>query len=248
MCNWLQFLRKCFPPEKKNDIFDRSLFKDNRISTSKHIVFLTPGFPATDADSWCLPYLQKNALELAARDGVQLTIISLQYPFQVGTYRWNGIEIYSCGGNNRPMPKRLVSWRRAMRYFKQIHAVNPVTHLHSWWLDEATWLGQRLAKKYQVKHLATAMGQDVVSANRYLKWLRRERLILTGVSTFQETLFKQTTGAGFDAIIPHGLDHQSHDPEERTIDLLGVGSFIEVKAYQTFVDTFNSIAVGRDCA
>jgi glycosyltransferase involved in cell wall biosynthesis len=84
------------------------------------------------------------------------------------------------------------------------------------------------------------MGQDVLPSNIYLKLLNPKRAEQVALSDRQADLFLRHGGMQVSHVIPFGLDESlrlTQLPQaSRDIDILGVGSFIEVKNYLRFVE------------
>ncbi len=227
------------------------------------IVFLAPGFPEDERDSNCIPALQSYIRTFSrVHPEVAIAVIAFQYPTGYGKYRWHDIQIYACGGQGRGKLQRLRTWMRAFRYFLQIHKEQPVTLIHSFWLDECTFMGQWIARSFNLKHVTTIMGQDVLPQNRYLNYLDFSRITVTCGSKKSAQLFQEQTGYTVHNIIARGLDaeeanfasdrasvtleyHEDKAVEQietiRDIDILGVGSLINLKNYGFFIDAVTSL-------
>src|SRR5688572_2330226 len=142
------------------------------MKSGKHIVILTPGFPKNEKDENCVPYLQVFVKYLIGHQtGYQISIIALQYPHYETEYSWNNINVYGCGGHDRKFPRRILTWRKCLKFFKRVHAGKRVDIIHSFWLNECAFLGNYFSKKYNIKHLCTLMGQDVKRPNIYFTLL-----------------------------------------------------------------------------
>lgn len=206
----------------------------------EHICILTPGFPAHAQDDTCMPYLQdylRNLQEIHPE--TRISVISFQYPFSRRRYTWQGMDVYPLGGRNSRLRKPL-TWRRAMRTFQALHRAHPVTVLHSFWLQEATRLGQRMSRESGVPLVATIMGQDAFPKNRHLRRLDFTRMQVTALSERSADAFRQSTGHPVDAILPFALHtplawQDTHPDPERPIDIIGVGSLIRLKKYDRFL-------------
>lgn len=201
-------------------------------------VFLVPGFPADESDSTCIPALQNYVLQVA-RSAPELApaVIAFQYPAPPGAYRWNGIEVYSAGGRDRRGALRRVTWLRAAAAFRRIRRRSDVAVVHSFWLGECTLVGQRLARRPGVRHIASIMGQDAKTTNSYVRRLHLDRMTITCGSEFAASHFEAATGRKVDRIVPFGLDIENFARPEtaRDIDILGVGSLTALKNYSLFV-------------
>lgn len=207
----------------------------------QHIVMLVPGFPENEQDSTCIPALQQYVLHVSrALPHTRLTVIAFQYPYLRGWYRWHNIPVYACGGRGRGKLQRLLTWTLVWKAFAAVRRKQPVDVIHSFWLNECALLGRWLARIYRTGHLATAMGQDVLPENRYLRLVVRNGLFITAPSEFAAGHFLRAAGRPVDRVIPLGLDtahfHPPDPPPGRTIDLLGVGALTALKNYGFFLD------------
>ncbi|MEM9023504.1 MAG: glycosyltransferase, partial [Bacteroidota bacterium] len=171
----------------------------------KHIVFISPGFPLDEQDYLCIPPLQLFARELSQQPGIRLSVISLQYPYKAATTTWHGIPVRHCGGNNAGFPMRLRTWRRCLRHFRDLHRQHPVDVVHTFWYNEAAYLGQRLERQHGCRHICTLMGQDALPQNAYLGRLRLRDMTTVAISARQSEAFANATGSVPDHLIHWGL-------------------------------------------
>jgi 1,2-diacylglycerol 3-alpha-glucosyltransferase len=212
----------------------------------RHIALLSPGFAAHNEDFNCIPPLQNYVPELQAHfPDLTISVIALQYPYQEGEYTWRGRAIYSAGGANRRWAKPL-TWSRARRRFAQLHRKQPVDLIHSFWLREASWLGQGLSRRHRIPLVATIMGQDAAPKNRYLKRLNFDQFTVTAISKRAADRFEASSGASVREVIPWGVEKTGIPAHaERPIDVLGVGSLVPVKHWARFVRTVARVAEYR---
>ena len=206
------------------------------MSEPKNIVLITPGFPSDESDHLCMPYVQTALKQMIeSHKHLSITVIALQYPYSKTPYTWFGISVFPCGGNNRPFPAKLLYWRKALKHLSRLHKEYQVDVVHSLWLSECTYLAQRWTSKNNVKHIATAMGQDVLPTNKYLKRINLDKLGLIALSEFQNKKLIKTTGRVADKLIPFGLDAEPNAAGTKDVDILGVGSLIKLKDYRLFL-------------
>lgn len=204
------------------------------------ILCITPGFAASEHDHNCIPPLQLLALELIRR-GVDIQVIALEYPFRDKPYRWHGIPVFPCNGQNRPWlkPRTLL---RALRFCRYIMDEKKADTIHSFWLGWASWVGERAAGRHGIPHVTTLMGQDVLPGNRrFLRGLSAERCArMVALSRFQNDIFEKNSGFRAGSVIPWGLPDDEIPvvlPSERPLDVLGVGSLIAVKNWEKWLRT-----------
>ena len=212
---------------------------------NKHIVLLTPGFAENEGDTACIPTLQTYVESfIALHPETKLSIIAFQYPFFHKHYKWKSVDVYACGGKNRKLPFKLITWKRVFEYFKQINKTCKVDFIHSFWLFDCALIGNRLAKNTGLHHTITLMGQDAKPDNRYLRWIDLSNCTTVCLSENHKAIFEKTSGISNSKIIPWGINPAEFPftvNQSRTIDIIGVGSFIELKNYMLFVEIIEKL-------
>lgn len=200
----------------------------------KHIALITPGFPANETDTTCITALQLLVRSLK-ETGCELTVFALHYPFTYDTYRWHGIRVVPLNGRNHPIRRKLLLRKMLQRAFEQVHREHPFDLVHTFWLNEATLWGVELARVFGIPCVATAMGQDVLPENTFLRSLykRPPDMVIT-LSGFQQAELRRTNGMRSE-VIPHGIDPGLCTPCEKTISIIGVGNLIPLKNYDYFI-------------
>ncbi|WP_156825705.1 glycosyltransferase [Lewinella cohaerens] len=202
---------------------------------TKHIIWVTPGFAATEQDSQCIPPMQLLAKALMKVDGLQLHIISLHYPKDNTPYQWHGTQVYPCArkGPATKIRTRIAAFRQLTKLLKQY----PTALLHSFWMTDACLVTHLANRRFGVNHLVTLMGQDARPGNRYLKLLPSTSMTKVGLSLFHADQFQKTTGSKVDYIIPWGVAaHSISSSTSKKYDVIGVGSLIPLKQYDYFID------------
>lgn len=209
------------------------------MKAKKTLLILTPGFPKNEQDTTCLPFMQEYLLALQRlKPEVNIKVIAFQYPFTAGHYSWKGITVYSAGGKSQKGIARLLVWLRIWQELKRIHRKENIDIIHSFWLTECSFIGQRFAKRNHVKHIAYGIGQDVLKTNRYLPLLNFKTMHVVAMSEAIAQRFKTLTGMDVQRIIASGLDVNklSSTREAKTIDIIGVGALTALKNYALFID------------
>jgi glycosyltransferase involved in cell wall biosynthesis len=204
----------------------------------KALVILTPGFPCDEKDTTCIPFLQEFVFAfLRLHPEIELHVIAFQYPYKEGHYKWNGAHVYSAGGKNTRLA-RLSTWNRVNRQLKKLNKEKDVLSVHSFWLTEAAFIGQKFAKRNKLKHIAWCIGQDALKKNKYLGLLKLDEMNIVATSKQVVDTLYSSTGVKANTIIPAGLDAGKFKiaAVPRTIDLLGVGALSELKNYGLFID------------
>lgn len=198
----------------------------------KHILFLTPGFPSDEANTQCIPALQVFVKELALQKGLKVSVISLHYPQQYGQRQWNGLDVYDAYSTSR-----LRIFFNVWKWIKTIHEQQEIDIIHSFWLTDAAFIGHWVGRFKNITHCITLMGQDVRRSNHYLRLFPLRHLNLIALSPFHADVYHQTTGLFIQNIIPWGLPQEDINVQttKSTIDILGVGNLIPLKAYDQFI-------------
>jgi glycosyltransferase involved in cell wall biosynthesis len=204
----------------------------------KVVVLLTPGFPKNEQDTTCLPFLQlyvRSFINLYPNN--ELRVIAFQYPFKKGHYKWNGVSVYSAGGKGA-FYSRLFVWRNVLKELKHIQKQNDIAVIHSYWLTECALIGQRFAKKYNIRHIAYAIGQDVLKSNKYLSLLNFATIQVVAMSESVAKRYHELTGYNVISIVPAGIELEkvTMPNEPRTIDIIGVGALTPLKNYILFTE------------
>ena len=210
--------------------------------TNQHIVFLTPGFAESEADSTTIPALQvflksiRNALPNA-----KLTLLTFQFPFTKKKYDWHDIEVIPLNGQNRRL-KKLQTWRKARKTLKKLHKTQKIDTIHSFWIGECSKVGQLFSEKHSINHVVTVMGQDASIKNLYAKNLANPKTKMVTLSENHQAKLLKTYNLD-STIISWHLDVSEFPAfQENTIDILGVGSINMVKNYGDFIDVISAVA------
>lgn len=199
--------------------------------SNKHIVLVAPGFAKDESDTTCIPALQLYVKELMTRD-VQITIISLNYPFHENEYYWNNVKVISLGGKNSWFKKKFVLKNQLFKTIHKLHQTNKIDVLHSFWLNETTLFTAKVATKLNIPLVANAMGQDVKRDNTSVKSLQNYKHTLVAISEFQAFIFKHQS-LKFNFVIPWGIEDFPH--QNKSIDIVGVGNLIPLKNFTYYI-------------
>jgi len=203
------------------------------------LVILSPGFPENEADTACIPPQQIFAKALKEIcPGLNIIVISFQYPFVADTYQWHGINVFALGGKEKGKLHRAAVWTKAWRLMRKIRRENHVLGILSFWFGECAFVGSYFAKRYHLTYYAWILGQDAKKGNKYFKWVRPDGNELIALSDFIAKEVRQNYGISPLQVIPVGIDTSMFGPEpsKRDIDILGVGSLIPLKQYHLFIE------------
>ncbi|UBM59297.1 glycosyltransferase [Marinilongibacter aquaticus] len=213
----------------------------------KHIVFLTPGFAASEKDTVTIPAMQLFLEQLLAElpEDTACSLITFQYPYQDETYCYKGIKVYPLNGQNMVL-KKLGVWWRAMFLLNKLHKENPISALHSFWLGECALMASVFGNWKKLPHVISAMGQDVLKENWFYPRMILKSRIVT-LSQIQREMLLQNFGLD-SQIVPmvmkKSIDLKSNEGP-RMVDILAVGSLNTVKNYPVFLALVETIAAEK---
>jgi glycosyltransferase involved in cell wall biosynthesis len=214
----------------------------------ENLIIVSPGFPKDDQDTACLPAQQLFVKTLnRIYPQTQVTILALQYPPHRDEYTWRSSRVIPIDGLSYWKVFRPLLWRRALRKLEQFFS-SKNTAVLSFWLTDTALIGKRFARKYRLCHKCWVMGQDARRQNPYAQWVALSETELIVLSEFMADEFFRNHGKRPAAIIPLGIDpgaFQPDAPQDRTIDVLGVGSLIPLKRYDIFVDVVAALKKSR---
>ncbi|WP_299887518.1 glycosyltransferase [uncultured Lacinutrix sp.] len=208
---------------------------------NQHIVFLTPGFAESEADSTTIPALQVFLKSLRKTiPNASLTILAFQFPFSKKKYNWYGIEVIPLNGQNKRYKKLLV-WEKAFRILQKMHKTKKIDAIHSFWIGECSQIGQRFSIKYNINHIITVMGQDASIKNLYAKKLVNSNAKIVSLSPNHQAKLLETHNLSSIIISWHIDTLNFPDLQDNTIDILGVGSLNTIKNYNNFIEIIYTI-------
>ena len=210
----------------------------------KTLVILTPGFPASEADSTCLPMQQSFVKALKNNDpNLHIIVLSFQYPYLIRTYTWSGVTVMSFNGKNKGGIARLLLRRKLNTVLKEINCSHKIVGILSFWYNECAWAGKKFADKNNLKHYCWILGQDARRINTYPKCLQLKAGELIALSDFLQDEFEKNHGIKPAFVIPPGIDSKQFNTEtkEKDIDLLAAGSLIPLKQFEIFIEVVAEI-------
>ncbi len=201
---------------------------------NRHIALVVPGFPKDEQDTMCLPAVQHFVLELAIRVEY-VTVFSLHYPYTSEVYSWNGISVHPMNGKNSFWKRKFSLYQALKRSLEKVHTEHTIHNIHALWLNETTVFSIKLGKQLGIPVTATAHGQDVLPANRYLQKLAGWDRTVYCLSNFQKK-YLQDAGIKNIEVTTWGLIPPEVDFSEKSIDFITVGNLIPLKRIDYFVE------------
>ena len=210
----------------------------------KTLVILTPGFPKNEADSVCLPMQQQLVRALKANNpGINITVLTFQYPYHAEEYRWHGIKVISFNGRNKGGISRLLLRKKINAALHKIYYRTPEMALLSFWYGECAWIGHHFAKKNSLKHFCWILGQDAKPGNKYPGRVHLPPDELIALSDFLQNEFEKNHKIKPAQLITPGIDPGlfSESNKSRDIDIIGAGSLIPLKRHDLFIEIVAAI-------
>jgi glycosyltransferase involved in cell wall biosynthesis len=202
-------------------------------------IILSPGFPANEADTTCLPAQQLFVQHLHENfPALNIIVLAFQYPFNKSAYKWKGVQVISFNGRNRGGLKRLHTWYMVRRTLISLQRMHSIAGLFSFWCTECALVGEKFARKHHLKHFMWILGQDARKSNKYVRIIKPASGSLVAMSDFLADEFEHNHFIRPRYVIPNGIDPRMfvQVAEPRTIDVLGAGSLIPLKQYDVFID------------
>jgi len=212
---------------------------ENRTET---LVILSPGFPANEGDTTCMPPQQHfvKALKEICPD-LNIIVLAFQYPFARAKYNWFDVNVIAIGGRDKGRIFRVITWVKAWLALRKINKKYQVVGLLSFWVGECAFVGNYFAKLHRLTHYSWILGQDAKKKNKYFKWIKPRGESLVALSDFLSEEVKKNYRVTPFEVVPVGIDTTLFrpDPLKRDIDILGAGSLIPLKQYHLFVECIN---------
>jgi glycosyltransferase involved in cell wall biosynthesis len=210
----------------------------------KVLLVLTPGFPASEEDSTCLP-MQQDFVKAVKRmyPDLEIIVLAFQYPYNTSTYRWHGVTVISFNGRNKGGLQRLLLRNKISTTLGKIIKEKKIIGLLSFWYGECAVAGKKFGKRNGIKHGCWVLGQDARKTNAYPRRVPPDPHELIALSDFLQDEFERNHGVRPGFVIPPGIDEQRFLKENslRDIDILGVGSLIPLKQFNMFIELVDKI-------
>ncbi len=171
-------------------------------------------------------------VEALRKSGFQITVFTLHYPFTDQAYVWKDCQVVPLNGANSRIKRHFFLYQKLKRSFHQINAEQSVDLIHSFWLNEATFFGQKLSFLFKKPILTTAMGQDVLATNRYKKRVLNKATPIVVLSKYQQDFIPEIPST----IIPWGVHEQAFKDTQKVNDLIFIGNLTSLKNPRYFLE------------
>ncbi len=210
----------------------------------KALVILSPGFPENEEDSSCIPPQQTfvKSLQRLYPDR-QLVVLTFVYPFFSGTYDWHGVKVIAFGKPAAGRLHRKLTYVRGWQTLKRLRDEYELQGLLAFWLGPCAWIAARFARRHSLPFYTWLLGQDARPANKYVRRIKPAGSSLIALSDFVAGEFEKNYQIRPASVVPPGVDPAlfGAGPEEKDIDVLGVGSLIPLKQFDLFIDVIGQL-------
>jgi glycosyltransferase involved in cell wall biosynthesis len=208
----------------------------------KTLVILTPGFPAGENDSTCLPPVQQFVQHFKATyPSLSIVIIAIAYPFTTTTYQWHGCTVIPFRGNRYRKLLRPLLWLKTRLQLQQLAQTNELIGILSFWCGEWAMIGTRFAASHHLPHYCWLQGQDCRPGNKYARYFLQKPQELIALSDSLADNFFSNYHTAPAHTIPFGTMPAAQNSVTKTIDIIGVGSLIPLKQYHIFIQVIHQL-------
>ncbi|MBA3827512.1 MAG: glycosyltransferase [Taibaiella sp.] len=209
------------------------------------LIILSPGFPANEDDTTCLPALQLPVKAIKKmHPELEVIVIAFQYPFSLATYEWHGCTVVSFNGQNKGKGLRLAVWMRVWSKLRALLKEKNVIGILSFWCTECALVGHRFGLRYGVQHINWVLGQDALPTNKYVARIKPKADELVAMSDSIAEVFQKNHHILPAHIIGNGIDPSLYTEGTgiRDIDIIGAGSLIPLKRYDIFIEIIKELS------
>jgi len=207
------------------------------------LVIIIPGFPINEDDTTCLP-TQQNLIKALNRNYpvLKIFIIAFQYPFVEKTYEWHSNTVISFYAK-KGIFRKIFVWIRLWNLLKSINRKYKVTGILSLWCAEYAIVAKMFARKYKLKQYCWLMGQDARPGNKFIGLLQPRPGSVIALSHSLADEFYRNYKVRPAHVIPNGINISQfeNDSFDRDVDVLAVGSLIQLKQYDVFVKVIKEL-------
>lgn len=202
------------------------------------LVILTPGFPASESDSTCLPSQQLLVKALNANyPGLPVIILTMEYPYHREPYQWHTNRVIPFDAWNKGKVRKIEIWISIWRTLERLRREYRIIGLFSFWCTQCALIGKYFGRLHSIKHYIWILGQDARKDNRFIPLIRPRAEELVAMSDSLVREFYKNHRVRPAHIIPNAIDISLFGEQTvaRDIDVLGVGSLIQLKQFDIFI-------------
>lgn len=212
---------------------------------SKTLVILSPGFPRNEEETNCVPSVQQFVLSVKKKyPSLKIIVLTFQYPFVSLNYTWNAIDVIALGGKNKSGIWRLFNLLKVYKKLNAIYKRHGNFWLLSFWLTECSLIGKFFCERKHLKYFLWLQGQDAKKENKYVNVIKPKANKLIAISDFIEEEFERNFNVKPKYVIENGINPNAFptlNTNQRSIDIIGVGSLTAVKNYTFFIEIIYEI-------
>lgn len=171
-------------------------------------------------------------------------LICTLYNKNQNNYFWNDIEVIPLNFNGETIVKKSFLYLPAVLKVRKLILQNKSDGILSFWYSETALIANIVSLLTSIKHFTWLQGQDVKKSNKFMRFFRPNPDNLIALSPFQNNyLYKDF---GFYAKTVNAISvNPSFCPkiniDNRTIDIIGIGSFIALKNFHLFLKVIASL-------
>jgi glycosyltransferase involved in cell wall biosynthesis len=207
-------------------------------NTQPTFIIISPGFAKDETDSTCLP-AQQAFVKALSKDypEIKIIILALEYPFQRSTYQWKGNTVMSFNTWKKNKLEKISTWLSVWRTLNKLKQEYNIIGILSFWCTYCALIGRYFSKRHHLIYHCWILGQDAKKENKYIRWIKPRPNELIALSDFIAAEFYKNHHVLPGNIIPLGINPSSFLKQQHNhdIDVLGVGSLIPLKNYETFI-------------
>jgi glycosyltransferase involved in cell wall biosynthesis len=183
--------------------------------------------------------LQLFVQELS-KQNVQITVFTLHYPYRNQEYFWNGITVVPLNGENKFLRRKFM-FPKLKASFAEKEQLLKFDVIHAFWLNEATSFAIKLGKQLNIPVIATAMGQDVLKQNDWLKKMDFSFLSeIIMLSKFHQNEAKKSSIEN-SRVIHFGIEGFIESVPNKIYDFITIGNLIPLKQFDYFIDVLAEV-------
>jgi glycosyltransferase involved in cell wall biosynthesis len=208
----------------------------------KTLVILTPGFPANENDSTCLPPIQQFVQHFKENNpSLHIIILAIAYPFTNKNYTWHGCTVIPLHGNRYRKILRPLLWQKIRNRLHSTRRNSNIIGMLSFWCGEWAMMGTKFGEKYTIPHYCWLQGQDSRPGNKYARFFQQKQHELIALSDSLAAEFLKNYQTAPAQVIPFGTLPIKLSNTERHIDIIGVGWLIPLKQYPIFIQVIHQL-------
>lgn len=211
---------------------------------NKKLCIILPAFPSNDSDSFMVPFIQQFIVGFRQYyPNINLVIFTLYIPKKT-PYYWNDILVIPLRISNFNLFSKSFSLLKAIKKVRKHIKKEKIDGILSFWYAESAIIGKTASLGFKIKHFTWLQGQDIKKSNFYIKYFKPKANTIIALSSFQNKIMQKEQGYSATYLNPISVNpffFPELNQGNREIDILGAGSFIELKNYQLFLEIITEL-------